>query len=213
MAPSKELTTRNNMIMYGLEPLLVKVQERDGKKPAGSEPKNVWEDEIKLDKTENSLSEEEKNSKKLEKARVVLLKTKEMQFNDNKLTVTASPLVTDLGMSSGLRVAQYDYMFSNLAKYFWIGNSVVIQNEIYGHNPHSAFVDFISKLGLLYLILILVLYAKLFKFMDLFFINVCVIPILAFQPYGFTIGHSIVILSFGYALAKLAKEKSAIPKT
>lgn len=166
MAPSKEETTKNNLIMYGVD-----VKEQD------------------------------------EAQREVLLITKEMQYHENKISISAPPLITDVGLSLALRLTQYEYMYKNILSYFWTGDTVKSQGEMFGHNPHSAFPDFVSRLGLLYLILVLVFYARLFKVMDLVICNVCIIPILAFQPYGFTIGHSIVILSMVYSLAKVAKEQ------
>jgi len=135
-----------------------------------------------------------------------LLNIIEDQFKDNAVSV--KPLITDVSMSIGLRLTQYQHMHDNLGKYFGLGDTKGSQAQMLGHNPHSAVVDFISRLGFMYLILILFFYSRLFKAMDLFKFNVSIIPILAFQPYGFSIGHSIVILAFAYSLAKAAKEKS-----
>jgi hypothetical protein len=166
MAPSIAETTKNNMIMYGLD-----------------------------------------RESKFETEKGRLLNIIEDQFKENP--VTLKPLITDVGMSIGLRVTQYDYMYSNLMKYFWLGDTEGSQVKMMGHNPHSAVIDFISRLGLLYLILVLFFYSPLFKAMNLFMLNVSIMPILAFQPYGFSIGHSIVILAFVYSLAKEAKEQSS----
>jgi hypothetical protein len=204
MEPSRAETTRNNMIMYGLiqptaPPVPLEEVSPPEKLPDGKEKKRT------------SLEEEElsvinKKDDPVEHERKVLLRTKEMQFNDSKMSLSAPPLITDVGMSAGLRLTQYQYMFQNLGKYFFTGDTIGSQSEMYGHNPHSSFPDFVSRLGLLYLLLVLILYVRLFKFMNLLFFNLGVLPILAFQPYGFTIGHSIVILALAYALTKQALE-------
>lgn len=153
------------------------------------------------------------NSAAAEEDRKHLLKKIEGQFNENKMSLQAPPLITDVGMSMGLRVAQYSHVFQNLHLYFFVGDANKAQAEMYGHNPHSAVPDIISRLGLLYLILILVFYSSVFKSMNLFFFNLGILPILSFQPYGFTIGHSIVLLSVIYTLTKYAEVKSLKPQT
>ncbi|MBC7466813.1 MAG: hypothetical protein H7256_12545 [Bdellovibrio sp.] len=141
------------------------------------------------------------------KKRRAVLRDIDKQLSEKELS--NGPLISNVSMSGGFRVNQYEYMYENLYKYFLVGDTVGSQREMIGHNPHSAPIDFISRLGLLYLILVLVFYKRLFKAMDLFRLNVSILPIMAFQPYGFTIGHSIVILSFVYSLAKLAKSQTA----
>jgi hypothetical protein len=79
-----------------------------------------------------------------ENLRKVLTKTKDMQFEDRKLSVSETPMITDVGMSVGLRLVQYDYMYSNIEKFFWVGNTIKSQQQMFGNNPHSAFIDFIS---------------------------------------------------------------------
>lgn len=165
--PSREESTQNNMITYG------------------------------LDKSDEG-----------EKKREIFLVTKEQQFKEKEISVFKKPLITDINVSIGTRLIQYDYMYSNLHKYFLVGNTIKSQSQMLGHNPHSAFVDIISRLGVLYLLLVLFFYSHLFKSMNLFYCNVSIIPILAFQPYGFSIGHSIIVLSLVYALAKTAKERN-----
>ncbi len=165
----------------------------------------------KADTTRNNMLmyglSKEKNA---EPEREKLLKKIEGQYVDNHISLTAPPLITDVGMSVGLRVTQYDYIFKNILRYFFVGDTIESQGQMFGHNPHSAIPDFISRLGLLYLIVVLIFYARLFKAMNLLFFNVGILPILAFQPYGFTIGHSIVILSLTYALTKTARQQNAI---
>jgi hypothetical protein len=114
------------------------------------------------------------------------------------------PLISDVPTSLGLRINQYHYMYTHLPTYFFVGDTIGSQRQIFGHNPHSAVVDFISRLGVLYLILMLFFYRRLFTSMDMVICNLSLIPILAFQPYGFTIGHSLPILSLLYGLAQFA---------
>ncbi len=149
-------------------------------------------------------------SEESQKKRQMLLLEREGHFRDNELSLFEKPLITDVGSSLGLRLTQYDYMHTNITKYFLIGNTVETQMEIYGDNPHSAFIDIVSRLGLLYLVLILTFYSHVFKFMNLVVCNICLIPFLAFQPYGFTIGHSIIILSLVYALSKKAEDQFSV---
>lgn len=140
----------------------------------------------------------------------VFLKERELQLEARELTLDR-PQVTDVTMSLGVRLLQYDYIFRELVRdYLILGDTVSSQKEMLGHNPHSAVPDFISRLGLLYLLIILFFYRKLFLNMNHFFFNLALFPILCFQPYGFTIGHSIVGLSLIYALTQQAEKKEII---
>lgn len=146
----------------------------------------------------------------IEEQRKELLKRVETQFHDNKMSSESSaPVTTEVGLSLWLRLAQYSHVYQNIEKYFFLGNTIESQEQMYGHNPHSAVPDIISRLGLLYLVMMLVFYANFYKFLNLLFFNLSLLPILCFQPYGFTIGHSVVLLSLIYTLTQQAffKEK------
>lgn len=146
-----------------------------------------------------------------EEQRKELLQRVEGQFQENKISSESSaPETTEVGLSLWLRLSQYSYMYKNLNKYFFLGNTNESQEEMYGHNPHSAVPDFISRLGLLYLLVALFFYSALYKSFNLLFFNLGLLPILCFQPYGFTIGHSFVLLSLIYALTKHAASKQKL---
>lgn len=137
----------------------------------------------------------------------VFLKERELQLEAIPLALE-KPQVTDVTMSLGVRLLQYNYMFTELFHDFLIlGDTPSSQKEMLGHNPHSAVPDFISRLGLLYLLVVLFFYRKLFLSMNMLFFNLALFPILCFQPYGFTIGHSIVGLSLIYALTQQAEKE------
>lgn len=140
----------------------------------------------------------------------VFLKERELQLEAIPMALD-KPQVTDVTMSLGVRLLQYNYIFNELFRDFTIlGDTTSSQKEMLGHNPHSAVPDFISRLGLLYLLVVLYFYRRLFLNMNLFFFNLALFPILCFQPYGFTIGHSIVGLSLIYALTQQAEKKEKV---
>lgn len=141
------------------------------------------------------------------KRKEVFLKKRELQLEAIPMSLE-NPQVTDLTMSLGVRLWQYKYMFNELFKQFvFVGDAVGSQKEMLGHNPHSAVIDFISRLGLLYLLVVLFFYRSLFVAMNHLFFNLALLPILCFQPYGFTIGHSILGLSLIYALTQQAEKQ------
>lgn len=151
-----------------------------------------------LDKTDESL-------------RQVLVVTRDMQFRDTAPQKTINkPMITNLDLSIGLRVFQYIHMYDNILNYFILGDVLGSQQKMLGHNPHSAVIDFISRLGVMYFILCILFYSSLFSQMKLFAFNLGLVPVLCFQPYGFTLGHSIIVLAMVYTLSKFALEKRAI---
>lgn len=151
-----------------------------------------------LDKTDESL-------------RQVLVVTRDMQFRDTAPQKTINkPMITNLDLSIGLRVFQYVHMYDNILNYFILGDVLGSQQKMLGHNPHSAVIDFISRLGVMYFILCILFYSSLFSQMKLFAFNLGLAPVLCFQPYGFTLGHSIIVLAMVYTLSKFALEKRAI---
>lgn len=128
------------------------------------------------------------------------------QFFKDKGMIAEGPMISDVPTSLGLRINQYDYIHDHIFDYTIVGDTIGSQIQIFGHNPHSAVVDFISRLGLIYLILILFFYKKIFTSFNLIVCNISLIPILAFQPYGFTIGHSLPILCLLYGLAQISSK-------
>jgi hypothetical protein len=113
-----------------------------------------------------------------------------------------SPLISDPKASLFLRISQYQYVLLNLKKFLFIGDELTVRENAYGHNPHNAILDLISRFGILFTFFIFYYYRKLFFLMKNRLLNLCLLPIIIFQPYSFTLGFSLIILCFIYNYAR-----------
>ncbi|WP_413287805.1 hypothetical protein [Bdellovibrio sp. HCB337] len=136
--------------------------------------------------------------------------TKSQLMEEKRRALKDARPMSEVDTSLGLRLNQYDYMYSNLPKYFLVGNAAGSSWQMFGHNPHSAVIDFISRLGGLFFLLCMFFYRRLFASMKNLAFNLSLLPILVFQPYGFTIGHVLPLMVLLYALGSCPKEQKKV---
>lgn len=127
-------------------------------------------------------------------------------FDTKQDGLTLENPISDFRTSFNLRVVQYEEMLKELHKYFFVGNIFKIAYKAFGFNPHNSILDFISRLGLLYFIGIIYLYRVQFFKLNIVFVNLCILPILVYQPFGYTLGHGFLVFMFYYCLISVKKE-------
>ncbi|WP_393063893.1 hypothetical protein [Halobacteriovorax sp. FRX-2] len=126
--------------------------------------------------------------------------TKDFKNKQNELK-TEFP-ISPTYYTLNLRILQNLNIMKDFNHYFISGALIKSATKSFGFNPHNAILGFIAQLGFLYLLYLFFVFSDLFLKLDNPVLNLLLFPYLLFQPYGYTLGHGLIIISIYYVIIK-----------